>query len=132
MRTIAFILASIATGFAAENTEELFKELATAGTTGVRRDKLVAELSASTFAEAGTRAVQEICRHCIGLYSPTASKPWLDDGCPESERIRFAAVAIWRAVTEPAERCSLSEPLAKLSLEERPAGERMFYLNALL
>jgi hypothetical protein len=131
MRTIALILASIATGFASENTQALFKELATTGTPGVRREELVVALSACTFSEVGTQAVQAICRSRVGIYNPGTSKPWLEDGCPESERIGYAAAAIWRAVTERAEAGALSEPLAKLSLEERPEGERMLYLNAL-
>jgi hypothetical protein len=132
MRAIALILASIATGFAAENTQALFKELATTGTPGARRDELVAELSACTFSEVGTQAVQAICRsQGFYIYNPMTGKPWLEDRCPESERIRYAAGAIWHAVTERAEAGSLSEPLARLSLEDRPEGERMIYLNAL-
>jgi hypothetical protein len=132
MRAIALILASIATGFAAENTQALFKELATTGTPGMRRDELVVELSACTFSEVGTQAVQTICSsRGFGIYNPMTSKPWLEERCPESERIRYAAGTIWRAVTERAEAGSLSEPLAKLCLEDRPEGERLFYLNAL-
>jgi hypothetical protein len=132
MRAIALIFASIATGFAAENTPALFKELATTGTPAVRRDALVTQLSACTFSEVGTQAVQMICRNRnFGFYNPMTSKPWLEERCPESERIRYAAGTIWHTVTERAEAGSLSEPLSKLCLEDRPEDERLIYLNAL-
>ena len=136
MTAIVFILASITSGCDAKNTQVLFKELATASTPGVRRDEIVSELSACTFSEVGTQAVQAAVqandsRLRFSFYNASTSKPWLEDGCPESERIHSAAVAIWRAVTNRAEAGSLSEPLAILSLEERPEDERMFYLDAL-
>jgi hypothetical protein len=132
MRAIALILASIATGFAEENTQALFKELAANGTPGVRRDEIVTKLSACTFSEVGTQAVQTMFRsQGFGIYNPMTSKPWLEDRCPESERIRYAAGTIWHTVIKRAEAGSLSEPLAELSLKERPESERMLYLNAL-
>jgi hypothetical protein len=113
MRAIGLLVASIATGFAAESHQALFRELATSGTTGVRRDELVAQLSACTFSEVGTQAVQVMRRsRGFGVYNPMTRKPWLEERCPESERIRYAAGTIWQAVIERAEAGSLSEPLS--------------------
>jgi hypothetical protein len=125
------LLIAIST-LAADESSKLFTELVTKGTSGERRDALVADLSARSFSEVGTQAVQAICSsRGFGIYNAMTAKPWLEDQCPDQEKIRYAASAIWRAVIERAQAGSLSEQLAILCLEARPENERLFYLNAL-
>lgn len=111
------------------------KELATFGISGERRDQLVTELSGRSFSEVGVHALHAMCLQkkdeYYGYYNPRSKKPWLEATCPENERIRLAAAAIWNAVIERAEAGSLSEQLAALSLEPSPEEVRMCCLFAL-
>lgn len=114
--------------------QNLCKELATPGTSGERRDRLVTELSGRSFSEVGIHALHAMCKREDGpyyAYHPKSGKPWLEANCPKDEKIRCAAGAIWNAVIERAEAGSLSEQLAALSLGPGTESERMCCLNAL-
>jgi len=118
--------------FGLENAETLFQELTAPGTSGERLDAIVTELSARPFAEAGPQALQEIVRHWGGgIYNPSTDKPWLEERCSDSEKVRYAASAIWHGILERAEPGSLAEPLAKLAQAPRPELERLMALGAL-
>jgi hypothetical protein len=134
MKVLSLIMVGVSlTAFGAENAQVLFKELATPGTSGVRRDALVTKLSGHTFSEIGIQVAQAICRsQRFGFHSPMTAKPWLEESCPEEEKIRHAAGVVWQAIIERAEAGSLAEPLARLCSEDRPENERMIYLDALL
>ncbi|MSU57192.1 MAG: hypothetical protein EXS35_03245 [Pedosphaera sp.] len=122
---------AVANAFAGENVDALFKELATPGTSGERRDALVTELSTYSFSEVGTQAVRTICANQEGYYyNPQTAKPWLEERCPEKHRIWFAAGAIWHRVLNHTDSSLISVLLAELSLVGSDC-ERTRYLSAL-
>lgn len=132
-RLLLVALCLAAPASAAQSSSALFRELATPGTSGKRRDAIVEELSARPFAEAGPPAVQMIGRSDgRSIYNPSTDKPWLEERCSEGEKARYAAVEIWNSVIERAGAGSLAEPLVALILESRSDFERLTYLSAVL
>ena len=110
----------------------LFDELARSGTSGERIEEIVNILSTRPFEEVGVLAVQTFCsikhRQNYGLVD---GKCWLRPDCPQHEKVRWAANAIWRNVAYTKEKLPISKSLTTLCLEQRPEQEKMFYILAL-
>lgn len=116
-----------------DDAQALFSELATLGTSDLRRDELVTKLSERPFSEVGPLAVHTMYRSKPAWYpvsglAPKTNKPWMEEQYSEDHKIDSAASAIWNHVLCRLEPDFAAKQLGILGLKPAPEKERLFFL----